>query len=96
VSDLIWVSLLIGLASYRIWRLIAIDTITAPLRRPIKPGSWVDQLVSCAWCLGFWITIAITFALDQFLPIPVPFLIAAVASVFTAAVDQLLTRLEGP
>lgn len=52
-----------GFAAYRVWRLVAVDTITAPLRdRMLVAGSdgtdwraWVAELLACPWCSGWWI-----------------------------------------
>lgn len=62
----IWM-VIIGLSAFRIWRLLAIDTITEPLHGRINAmttpaGQWLNQLWSCAWCLGFWISAALTGA----------------------------------
>ncbi len=47
---------ILGLVSYRIWRLIAVDDLTAPVR----PSGRVGSFLACAWCAGFWITIGVT------------------------------------
>jgi hypothetical protein len=52
---------LLTLASYRVWRLIALDTITEPIRarfifREGRGWEWVSTLVTCPWCAGFWIS----------------------------------------
>lgn len=51
-------TLLIALASWRLWRLAAVDTIFESIRPTTK--SWFSDLLYCIWCLGFWITIAVT------------------------------------
>jgi hypothetical protein len=51
-------ALVIGLVSYRLWRLIGADLITAPLRERIT-WPWMAELVACPWCLGTWLTIAV-------------------------------------
>lgn len=54
-------TLLIGLATYRLWRLVAEDNILDGPRdrlydRVDGPVSrWFADMVSCVWCLGFWI-----------------------------------------
>lgn len=51
-------TLLIALASWRLWRLAAVDTIFNRFR-PIEK-SWFTDLLYCPWCLGFWITVVVT------------------------------------
>lgn len=63
---------LLALASYRVWRLLAEDDILdAPRRRllnlgdwrregdPVPPDyrQWWGSLLACAWCAGFWISL---------------------------------------
>ena len=66
--------LLLGAASFRVWRLLAEDDITNKARRyvtrlgpdwqkegdPIPNGYrfQVMQFILCPWCLGFWVTLA--------------------------------------
>jgi hypothetical protein len=52
---------LLTLASYRVWRLIALDSITEPIRarfifREGRGWEWLSTLVTCPWCSGFWIS----------------------------------------
>ena len=59
-------TLLLGLAGYRLWRLAAIDSITEPIHGRLRASThpvvqWIDTLWSCPWCLGFWITTALTW-----------------------------------
>ena len=66
MTALLAASVLIGMASYRLWRLIGMDQVTEPLRAPLiarseRPGArWWLTLITCAWCLGFWINVAVT------------------------------------
>lgn len=68
----IWTSILLFGAAFRIYRLLAKDTILDTPRGKLlglgkwKPGSpipakyrekWAEFL-TCPWCLGFWITLA--------------------------------------
>lgn len=58
----VWeVALLVG-ATYRIWRLLAYDTITDRLRGWAFPkGSKREEhglvFVQCPWCAGFWMSV---------------------------------------
>jgi hypothetical protein len=57
-----------ALAVYRLARLIIEDEITASLREPLT--DWLAEhehhqvlyLISCYWCLGFWLAAAATLA----------------------------------
>lgn len=61
--------ILLSLAAFRTFRLIAADTILdGPRERIIKRASWqlpsgeyrkkLDEWAHCPWCMGFWITLA--------------------------------------
>lgn len=51
--------LLIILASARTFRLLAIDTITEPLRKLTDRGpAWLQMLMVCPWCLGAYVSLA--------------------------------------
>jgi hypothetical protein len=49
---------IICLAAARLTRLVTEDIITEPLREwaSIKPA-WVYDLITCPWCIGFWISL---------------------------------------
>jgi hypothetical protein len=67
-----WTLLLLGLASYRIYRLIAMDTLLDIPRawlvglrgwregQPIPRGyrNRLANFLVCPWCLGFWVALA--------------------------------------
>jgi hypothetical protein len=68
-----WALVLLGLAAYRIYRLIGEDTVLdvprgwlLGLPRAWKEGQavpasyreWLANFVTCAWCLGFWVALA--------------------------------------
>ena len=72
-----WEAVLLALAAYRLWRLLALDEILRPVReraihRAEKPGEIyvgkgsyreeLDIFVHCPWCLGFWIALGFTGA----------------------------------
>jgi hypothetical protein len=47
----------VGLAAFRLWRLVAVDSLLAPFRAVLS-----DRLVSwlsCPWCAGFWVGLAV-------------------------------------
>jgi hypothetical protein len=71
-----WTFALLALAAYRLWRLIGIDEITAPIRDRVTGRLWasgedtrweryhptLDKLIGCPWCLGAWVSLAATLA----------------------------------
>lgn len=69
----LWAFLLLALASYRTWHLLAEDTILdRPRRALLRLGDWrtagdpvpdtyrtdLGEFIRCPWCLGFWIATA--------------------------------------
>lgn len=69
-----WVALLLAAASYRLWRLVAEDSILDRPRRWIVrlPREWHEgqmlpegyrlglaAFLNCAWCSGFWLTVGV-------------------------------------
>lgn len=49
---------LLALAAARVTRLFTHDTITDPLRLQAARWKFTDDLLSCPWCIGFWISAA--------------------------------------
>lgn len=70
----VWAFLLLALAAFRVYRLIAEDTILDwPRRRLLRLGNeWMQEgdhvpdefrekwslFITCPWCLGFWLSVA--------------------------------------
>lgn len=69
-----WSAILLALASYRIWKLLAEDSILdTPRHRLVRlPDDWQEgralpkdyryklaEFINCPWCFGFWISIAV-------------------------------------
>lgn len=58
-----WEALLLLAAAYRLWRLVAYDTITEGLRTSVldrldmKQHDRWSAFLFCPWCLGFWMTL---------------------------------------
>jgi len=54
-------AVVVGAVSFRVWRLLAVDTITARFRERVidTAPDWVTTGWYCAWCLGTWITISV-------------------------------------
>ena len=60
-----------GLAGYRITRLLVEDTILDRPREWLEDRSaWAGSLLSCYWCAGFWIGVALTLMLTFTLSLP--------------------------
>jgi hypothetical protein len=63
VLEQIVLFVLMSLASYRLWRLIGYDTISASIRDelPGDDGSGFSfrEMVECPWCLGSWIAFTV-------------------------------------
>lgn len=57
VETLIW-ALVIGVASYRLWRLLGEDKITEGIRERLSSG--IFGFVTCPWCFGSWVAIGLT------------------------------------
>lgn len=72
-----WIALLLLAASFRIWRILADDDIFERPRRWVVrlPRDWEEgqmlpegyriglaAFITCPWCLGFWVTIAVWLA----------------------------------
>lgn len=67
-----YAALLLALAAYRLWRLIAEDDVfDRPRRWLLRLGDWRDgqaappayrdrlaEFITCPWCLGFWLAVA--------------------------------------
>lgn len=62
-----WEAILLGLAAFRVWRLLAADTILDwPRNRLVRREEFwegpdfyrekLDRWLHCPWCMGFWVT----------------------------------------
>lgn len=54
-----WVFALLALASFRVWKLIADDSLLdRPRAQVLKrlDGKW-ELFLTCPWCAGFWISL---------------------------------------
>lgn len=87
-----WEFILLALAAFRCWWLIANDKILD------KPRDWVlarisaDEFVECPWCAGAWITLAwwgAWVAWDETVYAAVPFALSAAVAILAMAVDRL-------
>lgn len=82
---LIWIAI-IGVASYRLWRLVGEDSITQPFRDRLD--GWPLELVSCPWCLGSWVAFGVTWVTDDLVGLPVPVLVGLAAAVVVGWLGQ--------
>ena len=48
---------IVSLAAARLTRLVTEDTILEPLREWATIHELVYELVTCPWCIGFWISL---------------------------------------
>lgn len=95
-------AIIIGLAVYRVWRIAALDTITEPFHGRLamtesRVGQWLYSLVSCAWCLPFWLALAATVSLAVFYGWDVPTMIFTwlASCTITGMVHELLEARDG-
>ncbi len=89
-----WLGLvLLGLAAYRTWRLIAEDTIAEPVRQRLIRREKVSELVSCPWCLGLYVSLVMyAFWLWQpewTLAVSVPLAISAFVGTLATVLNKL-------
>lgn len=92
-----WEAVLLTLAVYRVWRLLAADTILdGPRDRLVKAADdayreELDIFLHCPWCLGFWVSVVgwvawLVFPTET-IWVSVPLAISCVIG-FMAKVDQ--------
>lgn len=88
---LVW-TILIGAASYRIWRLLALDDVLEPPRAWVldRLPIWVTDLTVCPWCLGSWIAFGATWVTDVAVGLRVPVLVALAAAVVVGWLGEQL------
>ena len=55
----VWVFVLLALAAWRTWHLVADDTILEPVRHQIFVRRVkVFEFLTCPFCAGFWVAVA--------------------------------------
>lgn len=63
-----WEAVLLALAAWRVWHLIALDDITDRPRRYITDGrEKLLEFIECPYCAGFYIALgwAVAFAIED-------------------------------
>ena len=102
-----WVAILLALAVFRIYRLIAEDTILdGPRRKILRLGNeWMKEgdkvpetfrahwsaFITCPWCLGFWLSL---LAWVAWLIFPTETVFLAVPWALSAAVALVAKNLD--
>lgn len=91
-----WELALIVLAAWRVWRLLAEDTILDGVRRAVLrrwPSETVAEFMDCPYCLGFWVALAWVIALwvEPYWTVvaAVPWAVSAGVAVLATAVHRL-------
>lgn len=89
-----WVFMILTLAAFRVWFLLARDTILEPLRDRLVRGKFAE-FVGCPFCLGAWLALGWWAAWYWLSPhwtivAAVPFALSAVVGVFGALVTEAL------
>ena len=87
--------ILLSLATYRLARLITVDTIFEPLRQAVwrrkGPETLTGYLFTCVWCMSIWfgslLTIWYTIDTATAVVFTLPLALSAVAGIITARVD---------
>lgn len=83
-------TVLIGLASYRIWRLLAEDTILEPFRLWLPDWDWIGDWLYCPWCSGSWVAFGLTWIVDAVAGLRMPVLVGLAAAVIVGWVAENL------
>lgn len=99
--------ILLGVASFRIFHLLSEETILdRPRRWLLKLGSWevgsppasyrhrLGDLITCPWCLGFWVTLAL-FTSWQLWPEPTTAVCAFISATVVVPLLQTWFDREG-
>lgn len=87
-----WPFLLLALAAFRTWRLIAEDTIlNRPRARFVRWLPKGEEFVLCPWCSGAWISVGWWLAWCAWphwtLVVSVPFALSAVVALVAVNLD---------
>jgi hypothetical protein len=87
-----WPLLLLGLASFRLWRLLAEDTLLdQPRARFLRALPAGEFWLTCPWCSGAWLSIGWWLAWvcshHWSLVVATPFAISAVVGLIAANLD---------
>lgn len=79
-----------ALAAYRLWHLVAEDTI---IERPrawlVKRSAKLSDFITCPWCAGFWISCGVVAVTAQLVSVPLPALQAAAVSGLVGLIAEI-------
>jgi hypothetical protein len=59
----LWLFIIVGFAVFRLWRLIAVDSLFARLRSGLPSRQLA--FLQCPWCSGFWLAVVAYFVVDE-------------------------------
>ena len=87
-----WGVVLLSLAAFRTWRILAEDTVFDSLRRRVaRADSKREEFITCPWCAGFWIAmlwwLAWILSARWALIVATPLAISAVLGLIAANID---------
>jgi len=90
--QLLALTLILGLAAFRLWRLAARDSIFAAPRQWLynRLPAFFSEMVDCCWCLGSWITFGLTAGAYYVQPFDYPWLIGIAAAAVTGWIGNTL------
>lgn len=72
------VLIVVALAAYRLWKLVAEDLISQRLRDRLSDRA--VEFVACPWCLGFWISLIVVVVAANW-EIPITLSVFAVSAI---------------
>lgn len=79
--------IVVGLAVFRVTRLLVVDSITDPIRDFFAQWTFTDELLACPWCAGFWVGVGATIVYavnpDVAFWLSLPFAFSAVAGLLS-------------
>lgn len=85
--------LVLGIATYRLTRLVVMDAISEPFRYAVEdrfgPDSSWAYLVNCPWCASPYLAAALIGLTDLATSVPVPGLLILTSSAFAGLIATI-------
>jgi hypothetical protein len=81
--------LLLALAAARLTHLVTTDTILDRPRLAASRWEWSETLLTCPWCIGWWISLLVVAAVPPLWPHPVTRIL-----ITALAISYLVGKLE--